>query len=709
MAVITQYHGSLVAFEGPQDTISTQLRLLPNSPNILIVPPLRYFLKEEDLEAPFDARAHILAVHKACHDRVEAARAFLQDSTPSDKRLVFMNGGTVSAQLDCITDISHNLTDGDFAKAERMFHGLVRNGVQGLHSRRKKVMSPKALHVVDDTQETTEKNETPSDPASKAMRAADALDLQTASLQPNNEVDLTTKTRSRSTSVPPYRVVDDFQNATPFYVFGACKWEKIHPDGPNSPQIPHRSHTIQETRKASRRGQNVKEPRRFELVSKSKRQSLSPMNIDLTSPRSLGADSTVTTPAICEAFVVDLRPSASTASHRKPKSVDRTYSNPVRKQDILLRSFPRPPRSRPQSLENSSVNQQEKLLLRSKYATEIPRPTFSTPNRSMVRRSPPSPLKLQKILQRPVTYVDRATSPIINRYVDHGTSTEPEPTTYESSETETEDLKSPKLEDSFGYGYFDLQEAVLPLLEDLVIFFKTENPDTRLEETIQAFKEGAYPISISRPIVKAEEERDRTGTFPPELPRTASPKCETPISDVRCAEVMAGYHTNSDEYDPFAYETYPRPSCPWSSTLDPSHHKPCTPPTPAQTPPLPAKSLEKRFHEFTTTSCRTAVCMQNSLRSILNIYFPPEDTGYHQFNFPLLPELGSLWKPVFRDTDTGAVTKRKRKIDLILAIGAQQGVDKDFLAAITGSLEKLGTKPNGMTRSGRLDLRLVKH
>ncbi|RYP68835.1 hypothetical protein DL771_006453 [Monosporascus sp. 5C6A] len=40
----------------------------------------------------------------------------------------------------------------------------------------------------------------------------------------------------------------------------------------------------------------------------------------------------------------------------------------------------------------------------------------------------------------------------------------------------------------------------------------------------------------------------------------------------------------------------------------------------------------------------------------------------------------------------------------MLAIGAQEGVDDEFVDALSGSLEKLGTRPDGVTRSGRLNL-----
>ncbi|KAI1655776.1 hypothetical protein F4813DRAFT_397937 [Daldinia decipiens] len=714
MDVMSQCHGSLIAFEGPQDAISTQLRLLPSSPNILIIPPLQQFMKEEDPETPFHAQSHILAVHNACSDRAEVARSFLQNSTPRNKRLVFMNGGTASAQMECISDISKHLTDGDFSKAERIFNRLVRNGASGLQSRYTTNVDIETSQIIlARPQPSDQDGEITSDPVSEAMRAADALDLQTASLQPNNDIDLTNTTRSRSTSVPTYRVVDDFQNATPFYVFGARKWQGRNTRDSDSPQTPRRSHTTADLRKTTKRVLEPAGSRMNELDNQPgspdspeeerPKSKLSPASLDLSSPRSFKLESTLNTPSICEAFAVQVRPSATTASHKKIRPVDRIYSSAIRNQDILLCSFPEPPRSRPQSLDVSLGVRQDKLTPRSKFATEIPRPTFSTPKRSIVRRNPPSPLRLQKAPLRPATYVDRGTNPR-NSYVDRGTITESEPSGG-ISKSDMRDSVSLYIETPAEADPHETYEPILPMVENLVIFFKSGKNDPRLEATIQSFREGKYPIYKS----PSEPEAKRTS-------HQSSPSSEQDPESVvpdnkrhSCAkhEVVPACHIDSDDYDPFAYEKYPHPSRPWPFKPDSNNHRPSTPPTPAQTPPLAIEKLERRFHDFTTTDCRTAVCMQNSLRSILNIYFPPEDAGYHQFNFPLLPELSSLWKPVFREADSDTAVQRKRKVDLILGIGAQQGVDREFLGAISGSLEKLGTKPNGVSRSGRLDLRFL--
>ncbi|KAI1471387.1 uncharacterized protein F4812DRAFT_467483 [Daldinia caldariorum] len=708
MDATSQYHGSLIAFEGPQDTISTQLRLLPSSPNILIIPPLQRFMKEEGPRLPFHAQSHILAVHNACCDRAEVAREFLQNSTQRNKRLVFMNGGTASAQMECITNISKHLTNGDFVKAERIFHRLVRDGVAGLQSRNFTDMN------FEPSQLDGEDGDMASDPASEAMRAAEALDLQTASLQPNNEIDLTNINRSRSTSVVTYRAVDDFQNITPFYVFGAQKWQGRNTCNSDPPQTPRRSHTTLDSRKVTRRileptGSRISEfdsqPRFADSPDEgcpgSKRSTAS---LDLTSRQSFKLESMPNTPSICEAFAVDVRPSATTASRMNIRPVDRIYSSAIRNQDILLCSFPEPPRSRPQSMDASTGPHQSQPALRSKFTTETPRSTFSTPNRSMVRRNPPCPLKLYNSPLRPVAYVDRGTSPR-NNYVDRGTTTEQGPTNG-ISKSDTRDSISLYIEGPIEDDTQESYEAVLPMVENLVILFKSDKHDPRLEATVQSFREGKYPVSKSPPEMKAEETSHPSKAGDPPEPEHAAPENKR-HSRVQHAELASAYRMNSDEYDPFAYGKYPEPSRVWPFKPSMANHGPSTPPTPAQTPPLAVRKLDKCFHDFPTTDCRTAVCMQNSLRSILNIYFPPEDTGYHQFNFPLLPELSSLWKPVFREADPGTVMQRKRKVDLILAVGAQQGVDREFLGAITGSLEKLGTKPNGVSRSGRLDLRFL--
>ncbi|KAI1043945.1 hypothetical protein LB505_003443 [Fusarium chuoi] len=73
--------GSVVAFEGHVDTISTQLRLLPTSPHILILPSIQNYISNRDLENRLDVRVYVKKIHEATVARYEAAQAFLHGST----------------------------------------------------------------------------------------------------------------------------------------------------------------------------------------------------------------------------------------------------------------------------------------------------------------------------------------------------------------------------------------------------------------------------------------------------------------------------------------------------------------------------------------------------------------------------------------------------------------------------------------------------
>ncbi|KAF4421228.1 hypothetical protein F53441_14360, partial [Fusarium austroafricanum] len=212
-------YGSIVAFEGHVDTISTQLRLLPTSPQILILPNIQNYISNKNSGNQSDIRIYVKRIHEAAVARYEAAQAFLHGSPSTGKRLVFMNGGTPSAQTLCIKAIMKYETDGDYNRAESLFNQLVKDGVVGLENpvrdwRRQDVLG----HI--DNENLAEELE---DPITRAMRAADALDRQTASLQPSNDLDLTFTTRPRSNSLPLYGYDDNFGDDAPFFVFGAAK------------------------------------------------------------------------------------------------------------------------------------------------------------------------------------------------------------------------------------------------------------------------------------------------------------------------------------------------------------------------------------------------------------------------------------------------------------------------------------------------------
>ncbi|KAI1754771.1 hypothetical protein F4782DRAFT_461249 [Xylaria castorea] len=702
MVETSEYHGSLVAFEGPQDIISTQLRLLPTSPKILILPTFQYFVKDNDINSPFDARLQILRTHEACDTRTEMARNFLRESTPDNKRLVFMNGGTASAQMSCISAISKHKTNGDYIKAEAIFSELIQDGIAGLKRESKPEKEARGISQEGATTDTVERDDdVPDDPISRAMRAADALDLETAFLQDTDDLGLTIAGRPRSTSVPILPVADDLQNTAPFYLFNPTNGPQNlpRPGSIGQGQLLNvekwRAMTATEDQMSDPntvpRSPNCNgEVRPFELLRPT----------SAVGPPRVTAESTPGSPALVgEARLVDMR-SFIPPTHKRIKSVDRIYATAIRNQDIALCNFPQSATAKledPLCRQNNSQEKEnsspEKTVLRSNFYCETPYSITLKPSSSIVRRCLPSPLNLGTREPKQPPLDDGQVFDTSRNYVHRGTITDP-----------VENMPETRTDNDSELGADEPFQTVLPMVEDLIIHFKGEKREPKLEAMIQAFKHGRYPISMPPLLSEHKENTDQLGT-----PTTGGSTQERASEDIQHS--ISIY--SSDEYDPFAaHGDYLGPrTATYISKQDiggrPQETSTPTPPTLSQaqsqgsnTPP------DKIFHDFDLKECKTAVCIQNSLRSILNVHFPSENIGYHQFNFPLLPELNNLWRPVFRETPPGD-SKATRKIDLILAIGAQKGVNKGLLCAITGSLEKLGRQTNSVCRSGRLDLRYL--
>ncbi|KAK6077996.1 hypothetical protein SCUP234_06370 [Seiridium cupressi] len=725
MSHTSEYYGSIVAFEGSRETVSTQLRLLPNSPRILVLPPLQHFMKGEDKDAPFDARSYILEVHEAYRARIKMAHSFLEDSSPDNKRLVFMNGGAASAHMSCISAIGRHLDNEDTSQAEGTFSELVCGGVAGLRRHVNNSTKTRAEQFNDLPDRYISKNEVEFvRRMSEAMRAADALDQETASLQSSEDIDLTVSSRKRGMTIPLRRSFDDLDESTPFYVFGTSpdseeatfpqqeilndlarfsfgEPPKVEPRGDrtlNALAICENSLLHGMVEQASPR--YVGEARRSSLPNSSS------LPDGISSPCGAMFNSPPTTPAVIygEARLVDVRtsPGGRISKQRgRIRSADHVYSDIVQNGGTSATAFGQFLSMNHDGDSPSNVDQvsySRKLPLRSKYNTTTSTATVPQLTKSNTRRQPPNPLDLSKpsTLEKPCVYVNRGTSPEMESTREGSWIGEPQTDAVKSISWNA----TAYLEDDTPF------ETVLPMQEDLVIHFKDEKQDTLLDSIIHSFRIGSYPGSMPPLVRECESDIDAREESRPSSAGTS--RTQALVHDsASCVAFLAG----GDDYDPFAsHGSYLQPQSPDKASPGEGRGRGAVvnaPPTPASTPPPDMVVHDGSFHEFQTTDCGTAVCVQNSLRSILNIYFSPEESGYEQFEFSLLPELSSMWKPVFREIENGHPEKEKRKLDLILAIGAQRGVPKKLHSALTGSLEKLGDKSDGTTRSGRLDLRYL--
>lgn len=667
-----EYHGSLVAFEGAADVISTQLRLLPTSPQILILPGIQNYLPSESSDGAFEPATYLLKVHDAAATRTAAATSFLRDATPDSKRLVFVHGGTPSAYALCIDAFTKHETAGDRRRAETLFEELVVSGVAGLAKRKTRRRNKRGL-VLDDYALFQAQFE---DPITRAMRAADALDEQTAALQPDADLSMR-KPRPRSMSLPVYGYVDHLGDSAPFYVFGASAKQEVEDGAIEDEGIQGRSFFLQSPRLDA---SFLDDEDELEPLETPRRLSIAPR-----SPSCMGEayrsryNSVVVDDAqsvleagdviIGEASLVRMSKEMPPRNLKRVKSLDTGTAPRGSCRDLPLRLAPTDMGE--DALENlrrfSCVDPTQERLPISPVS-----PRFS------IYGSP------KTVFVKPARLTRKDTvRPARASYVDKGTDAEG---------------------DAAAEGAF---QPVLPFSEDMVLYFDDESPDPLLESVIESFRAGTYP-----PPPPSSLEARRASAVEHLVGSThrqsTPPRSEEDSSSVtNFMEAITKPISLNDDYDPFAYDKQPKwaASARTTTSISPT----ITPPTPAQTPPPPPATMtseEGKITDFDTTGCHTAVALQNALRSVLEKRLPAENGGFHQFSFQHLPELGRLWKPIFTG-DAGSQSEEGRSVDQIIAVGAQAGVRREFVASVSRRLEMLGSDPSGALRSGRLDFRYV--
>jgi hypothetical protein len=656
-------YGNIVAFEGHPDIVSTQLRLLPTSPQILILPAVQCYIANDDSEQAFEVRSYIRKVHDALTTRHEAARCFLQGATTASKRLAFLNGGTSSAQALCIKAIMKHETGGDRIEAEAVYAQLAKGGLAGLETKSR--IHSRASSRGDEGMFDEELH----DPITKAMRAADALDRQTANLQPYDMLDLTMTTRPRSLSLPLFGYSDGFGDAAPFFLFGAYieDDEVVEDDPPLALGAP--TFAVVDYNQPSKR--TLLDPSDLPPASPSgvgKSQIRSTLGVrhdtEMLSPTTETFNIRTNENVVCgEPAMLDKRKSDSSFKGSLPrvKSLDRIYPISAKLRDLCI-----PGASAEMGAESTVPRRSHSFIV----VDDV---------------NPPAIRRLSYIDRRTALSKGRRPTVIIDPALD----------------------KQPKREQStvgtfhahLGADIAPLAEApfqpILPWVEDLLVYFKDETPNVLLSSIIKAFKSGNYPILPTSASVYSNNTSTTTTSLhqPTALDRGLNTKShETSVLSM-----------TDDDYDPFAHV---KPRQPRVREQSGPTVNVVRPPTPAQTPP-PCTRKENKFYEFEIVSGQTAVAIQNSLRSVLSVYFPPEAEGYRQFQFSLLPEFDGLWKPIFRESESrGSQRGNSRRVDHILAIGSQQGVDKMYSTGIIKQLETIGTKSSDRQgRSGRVDFR----
>lgn len=684
MAINNQYYGSLVAFEGPGDVVSTQLRMLPTSPQVLILPGVRHYMTEES-NTQFDARLCIKDVLKAVQARREIALQFLRQSSTDSKRLVFLNGGAAGAVSQCISAIRERQACGDFRRAEAIFRGIVSEGAKGL-VQEKRHSNQETLDILGSREGRCELpwEDEGEDPITKAMRAADALYKETESLQP---IDCYIRTRPRSLSLPMLGYTNDLGEASPFFVFGSPPSEEIgsYPDMDedevNSYSRPAEEDVgRQHVSMVPMLGISIPDRPLSSILGEPfrGRHAEARSTTQLTSPTTEHCLSPPITPdgvVYGEARLVQMQAARSQKPLRKIRSLDDMELNEARSRRASVQTTQAPEETVP--IDSPEAKSRHLSIVEDPYSSNnllhLPQARFVKANTTTIKRSP----TFQNV-------PDLSSDNYVHQ-----------------------DTKAGNVSEDSG----EQQEAfqpVLPVHEDLVIHFTSETPEDVLDSVVESFKNGSYPI------VQAAIGSFRTAETDscPSTPRTADLfDLEAPQIGLSPVLEVPSVH-EAEEYDPFAVHG-PGVRTSTLALVTPSAPplmEVCRPPTPAQTPlPQGAASDSSKFHDFSTAGLANAVATQNALRLVLEARLPPhQEGGYDLFNSTLLHRLDSLWRPIFGDSETqGDGESTEKTADLILAIGCQKTVKREFSSALTGQIEKLGTKSNGLSRSGRLDIRYV--
>ncbi|KAK3297599.1 uncharacterized protein B0H64DRAFT_416603 [Chaetomium fimeti] len=607
MSIPRQRPGRIVALEGPSEIVSTQLRLLPASPQILVLPSLRHYLRDINPDAPFDPRELIRQYHAASQTRHTEALDFLRPSiSTGEKRIVFMHGGTMSAQVSCLSTIMEHEPDGDIEEAYATCIRLASNGAARLSSARLsdyeaggspsesvtmgEVLEPAVFdgawgrrhewggYMEDAGGDTVEER------IIRAMRAADALDKETEFLQPlTPDVDLTVKL----VDIPPSK-------------------KRL-------------SSTVTEASEILR---GPRPPSPSDGQTRLYEDPVSRVSLDATSAE---------TPA--------------SAAPRKPPLRIHIPSSTIRwAGDVALDG------SRPNA-----------------YHSQDQVPGVPSHKRSRTAESNLSPK------QKPVGH-----DSVQEEVVVPESRSDPLPLSGDGNSTEPTASRPLDTREQQPF------ESVLPLLEDLVVFFTPETPDKLQNFVFRRLSEGyktpRQSISISAPLVPHYDAFQGTS------------RLET--GDGR--EVDQG---QSEDSNPGAVVPWMRKDL-VHGLPTPNHS-----PNPLDTSSVSTPLLDTRLYSISVGQ-ETAASIQNFLRSFLGSQFPLQDRRLSAADGAEFPAEAGLWRALEYDGQAES-HDGERRLDLIMAVGSESGVTKNRLSEVIGQIEKLGFKTSGLSRSGRLDIRYL--
>jgi hypothetical protein len=671
--------GKIVALEGPSEVVAAQLGLLPVSSQIMVLPNLQQYMSDSNISPPVTIKQLIYRVHIAAEKRQAQALAFLEEAAADKKRVVFLNGGTVGARVLCLSAISHNRTDGDLEKAEVILNELMGDGVAGLLEDKEAAQRDSALHRRTEMaeEELWEKLgggdiDRFDDPILRAMRAADALDKETESLQSpaNEEVDMSacwfnnSKTWSRGSL------------KLPFMNFGP------NARSPQLPTVPSQAPCSRSTQRSlltsvedllAERMSAPPSAAQWPLETKIPTSTLSWVTEtpELDSTESPSTTDLLPHKRSASAEAPSSAPEPGQADGKRPASVELGVIGTESHAELPPLKPPR--RKRPPMLP-LVINTQTTGLravrslgnLEAENVRESSDIRLQLCNRNLETTSFLHSLQNCEEAKHKDGYVDKATDT-----------------------ADLEVLAQPRRETTENRPF----EEVLPLLENLVIQLIGDMPNPPLERIFEGFRNGPVRKEIMLP------ELADTSESAPSTPIdafvgmafTTDLNSEPLVSALRAPFTVNSAHNGEVMHDALGH-----------SHAQLTHGRLPTPPYDLYLPATPKHGLDQRFQTLNVRR-QTDTAVQNTLRLILSSYIPSEVWTQYPSR-TVGSRAGTSWKPVLWKPEPQDGWRSCEELDMILAIGAERTVKQGYTSAIVRQVEKLGLVSGG-SRSGRLDVR----
>ncbi|KAK4455642.1 hypothetical protein QBC34DRAFT_72179 [Podospora aff. communis PSN243] len=677
--------GKIVALEGPPEVVAAQLRLLPVSSQIMVLPNLQQYLSDANIPPPVTIRQLIYHVHIAAKKRHAQAVAFLEEAAADKKRVVFLNGGTVGARVLCLSAISHNRTDGDLEKAEVILNELMSEGVASLLDDKEAAQRDSALHRRTNIaeEELWEKLgggdiDRFDDPILRAMRAADALDKETESLQSptNEEVDTSacwfnnSKTWSRGSL------------KLPFMNFGPSARSPQLPAGPSQA---HYSRSTQRSLLTS--VEDLLAERMRGPPSSAQSSAQWPLETKIPTSTLSWVTQTPELSLTESPSTTDLLPLKRSASAGAPPSVPQPDQADEKRAASVelgilgtgsqaeLPPLKQPRRKRPPLLP-LVINTQTTGLRAVRSLGNLEAETAT-------ERSDTRPQLCDKNIEttsflQSFPYCEEVKHK--DGYVDKATDT-----------ADLDGIAQPKR------GAMETRpfEEVLPLLENLVIQLIGDIPNPPLERIFEGFRNGPAGKETMLPGLAD------TSASAPSTPIdafvgmafTTDLSSEPPVSALGAPFTANGSHDGEMMHGALGYP---------HAQL--AHGRLPTPPYDLYLPATPKQGLDQRFQTLSVRR-QTDTAVQNTLRLILSSYIPSEVWTQYPSR-TVGSRTGTSWKPVLWKPEPQDGWRSCEELDMILAIGAERSVKQGYTSAVVRQVEKLGLVSGG-SRSGRLDLRYL--